>query len=218
MAKIRGNTQILAGSITNTEVDAAAAIAYSKLNLATSILNADIAVAAAIVYSKLSLADSILNADINTAAAIAYSKLNLTNEILNADIDDSAAIVYSKLSLANSILNADVGAAAAVLESKLAFHVTTGHHHDGTDSRLVAAAGNFDINQETPGGTVNGTNTAFTLATSPTADSELLFLNGVMLERVDTGSDITNYDISGTDITMGDPPSSGDSFLACYGA
>lgn len=39
------------------------------------IVNADIDPAAAIAYSKLNLSNSILNADINTTAAIAYSKL-----------------------------------------------------------------------------------------------------------------------------------------------
>lgn len=40
-------------SITNAMINASAAIAYSKLNLATSILNADINASAAIAYSKL---------------------------------------------------------------------------------------------------------------------------------------------------------------------
>jgi hypothetical protein len=69
------NAQIVAGSIINSDINAAAAIAYSKLNLATSIVNADINSAAAIAYSKLNLATSIVNADINSAAAIAVSKL-----------------------------------------------------------------------------------------------------------------------------------------------
>ncbi len=43
------------GNITNSNVAASAAIAYSKLNLATSIVNADVATNAAIVASKLVL-------------------------------------------------------------------------------------------------------------------------------------------------------------------
>ena len=69
------NAQIVAGSIINTDVNAAAAIAYSKLNLANSIVNADINSSAAIEYSKLNLATSIVNADVNASAAIAISKL-----------------------------------------------------------------------------------------------------------------------------------------------
>lgn len=110
----------LSGSIVNADINASAAIAYSKLNLTGSIVNADINASAAIVYSKLSLSNSIVNADINTSAAIAYSKLALTNSIVNADIASGAAIAYSKLNLSNSIVNADVATAAAIARSKLA--------------------------------------------------------------------------------------------------
>jgi hypothetical protein len=41
------------GALTNNNISASAAIAYSKLNLASSIVNADIAAAAAIDFSKL---------------------------------------------------------------------------------------------------------------------------------------------------------------------
>lgn len=85
-----------------------------------TIVNADVNASAAIAYSKLNLSNSILNADINTSAAIAYSKLNLSNSILNADINASAAIAYSKLNLSTSIVNADISASAAIAYSKLA--------------------------------------------------------------------------------------------------
>jgi hypothetical protein len=48
-----GGTAVVARLLTNNDLDAAAAIVYSKLNLATSIVNADIAVGAAIVESKI---------------------------------------------------------------------------------------------------------------------------------------------------------------------
>lgn len=54
---------IAAGAVINVDVNAAAAIAYSKLNLAGAITSADIT------------NDTIVNADINTAAGIALSKL-----------------------------------------------------------------------------------------------------------------------------------------------
>lgn len=62
------------------------------------LVNANIDAAAAIAYSKLDLTDSIVNADINSAAGIVYSKLSLTNSIVNADINASAAIVGTKIS------------------------------------------------------------------------------------------------------------------------
>lgn len=81
------NTRYGPALLLNKNIDPAAAIAKSKLDLtgANGIVNADVAGAAAIAYSKLNLANSIVtgdivdgtiaNADINAAAAIALSKL-----------------------------------------------------------------------------------------------------------------------------------------------
>jgi hypothetical protein len=57
------STMLLDGTILNADVNASAAIAYSKLNLTGAIVNADIT------------NDTITNAKINTAAGIALSKL-----------------------------------------------------------------------------------------------------------------------------------------------
>ncbi len=84
--------RVKTGGITNTQVSASAAIAYSKLSLANSIVNADIATGAAIAYSKLNLSASIVNADIASGAAIAYSKLNLANSVTAADQNSGAAL------------------------------------------------------------------------------------------------------------------------------
>jgi hypothetical protein len=67
---------IVADSLTNADINSAAAIAYSKLNLSNSIVNADVNASAAIVYSKLALSNSIVNADVAAAAAIAGTKIS----------------------------------------------------------------------------------------------------------------------------------------------
>jgi hypothetical protein len=125
-------------TIVNANVNAAAAIVYSKLSLTNSILNADINSAAAITYSKLSLTGNIVNADINSSAAIVYSKLSLTGNVVNADISNTAAIVYSKLSLSNGIVNADINSTAAIAYSKLSL---TGHIVNANISATAAIAG-----------------------------------------------------------------------------
>jgi len=66
---------IVAGSLVNADINASAAIAYSKLNLSGSIVNADVSASAAIAYSKLNLSASIVDADISSSAAISLSKL-----------------------------------------------------------------------------------------------------------------------------------------------
>lgn len=73
------------------------------------IVNADVDAAAAIAKSKLAALD-ILNVDVNAAAAIAKSKLAALN-IVNADVDAAAAIAQSKIAgLAASLAaKADAG-------------------------------------------------------------------------------------------------------------
>ena len=119
--KSDGSGNLSLALISNANIDAAAAIAYSKLNLSGSIVNADINASAAIAYSKLNLSGSIVNADVNASAAIAYSKLNLSGSIVNADISASAAIAYSKLSIADGDLTiAKTSGLQSALDGKVA--------------------------------------------------------------------------------------------------
>lgn len=90
-----GVTSIQSGVIVNADINASAAVAYSKLNLTGSILNTDIYVSAGIAYSKLALTGSIVNADINASAAIAYSKLDLANSVnLASDVTGNLGVSH----------------------------------------------------------------------------------------------------------------------------
>ncbi len=79
-------------------------------------------------------------------------------------------------------------------------------YNDGT-----TVVGHKFIVRETPSGTINGVNTSFTIANTPSSDTEQLFLNGVLQEP--GGED---YTISGTSITMIDAPISGDRLKISY--
>lgn len=68
------------------------------------------------------------------------------------------------------------------------------------------------IAEEVPTGTINGSNTAFTLANTPVAGSVVLYLNGIRL-RSGAGND---YTISGANITMLYAPATGDVLIATY--
>jgi len=72
-------------------------------------------------------------------------------------------------------------------------------------------ASNF-VDKETPSGSVNGSNTTFTLANTPVAGSEHVYLNGMLLES-GSGND---YTISGATITMLTAPISGDKIRVSY--
>lgn len=68
------------------------------------------------------------------------------------------------------------------------------------------------VDKEIPSGSINGSNTAFTLANSPVAGSEHVYLNGVLQES-GAGND---YTISGTNITMLTAPLTGEKLRVTY--
>lgn len=72
-------------------------------------------------------------------------------------------------------------------------------------------ASNF-VDKETPSGTINGSNVTFTLANTPTAGSEHVFLNGE-LQDVGAGND---YTISGATITLLTAPLAGEKLRVSY--
>jgi hypothetical protein len=124
--------RIFVGNVSNvaTGVAVTGDIGLSNAGVASitagAIVNADVNASAAIAYSKLALTGSIVNADINASAAIAYSKLALTGTIVNADINASAAIAMSKLAALTAsravVTNGSgVLTTSAVLVSELAF-------------------------------------------------------------------------------------------------
>ena len=102
------SAKIADGTIVNADVNASAAIAYSKLNLGTSIVNADVATGAAIDKTKIS-GTAITAADTGTVT----STMIADGTIVNTDIDASAAIAYSKLSLSGAITTTDLATGAA---------------------------------------------------------------------------------------------------------
>jgi len=68
------------------------------------------------------------------------------------------------------------------------------------------------VTEETPSGSVNGSNTSYTLANTPTAGTLRLYLNGIRLKS-GAGND---YTISTNTITMATAPISGDVLIADY--
>lgn len=79
----------------------------------------------------------------------------------------------------------------------------------GASSGLLSS--NF-VTNETPAGSVNGSNTVFTLANTPVAGTVQVYLNG-LLQDVGGGND---YTISGTSITFGTAPLTGEKVRVHY--
>jgi hypothetical protein len=200
----------LTGSIVNADISASAAIAYSKLALTGSLVNADIAAAAGIAYSKLALANSIVNADIAAAAAIAYSKLALTGSIVNADISATAAIADTKLatiSTAGKVANSATTGTASAVADTLVLRDANGRAKvaDPAVAADIASKGYVDteiarfVINETPTGSINGTNREFTLAHTPASGTLQVFVSGLMMLPG------THFTFSGATLTFTDP-------------
>lgn len=68
------------------------------------------------------------------------------------------------------------------------------------------------VTRETPSGSINGSNVTFTLANTPVAGSEEIYLNG-LLQEPGAGND---YTISGSTITYLTAPLTGDKLRASY--
>lgn len=158
-------------NLANANIDAAAAIAYGKLNLTGAILNADLA--GSIAYAKLTLTGAVVDGDL--AGSIAVGKVALTTgsiilgtasvgAALDAKTDTAILIgngstaamqtIGGDMTMTNTgtlsfngaiIVNADVNAAAAIAESKLAFDNAAGHDHDGANSKSVTVGTATDI-------------------------------------------------------------------------
>ena len=97
------SAMITDGTIVNADINASAAIAYSKLALTGAIVSGDIA------------NDTIVNADINTAAAIAATKIAGT-AVTQAD----TGTVTSTMIADGTIVNGDISASAAIARTKIA--------------------------------------------------------------------------------------------------
>lgn len=78
----------------------------------------------------------------------------------------------------------------------------------------IGAVGGTLATRETPSGTVNGSNTDFTLANIPTSGTEMVFVNGV-LQDSGAGNDYTIADDVITFLT-GSIPQSGDKIRVTY--
>lgn len=154
---INGSNQleVKSGGITNTQVSATAAIAYSKLSLSNSIVNADINASAAIAYSKLNLTGDIVNADIAAAAAIARSKIaaGTANQVI---INDGSGNLSSEAQLAltrggtNASLTAAAGAVAYSTASAIALTAagTSGQFLQSNGTSAPAFAYNASIKED----------------------------------------------------------------------
>lgn len=118
---------------------------------------------------------------------------------------------------ADSSLTVNADSVQVALATNGGLEVSSGVKVKLDGSSLALGAGgikvvgsNFVV-RETPSGAINGSNAVFTLANTPLAGSESVFLNGLLQEP--GGED---YSISGATITFASAPIAGDRIRVSY--
>jgi hypothetical protein len=137
--------------------------------------------------------------------------------ITDAQIAQDAAISTSKLAEGAELLKRD-GSVVATGDFDLGTNQikNIGAPVDDNDAvrkaDLDAATSGTLVNREQPTGTLNGSNTSFTLANTPNLGTEQVFLNGALLN---SGAN-SDYVVDGTTLTFTLAPQSGDVILVNY--
>lgn len=192
-----------------------------------------------VIQNSLATIDDSGSINIPTGQSYKVNGSALVSNLMHSgDVTDSSGVLtvtkvngVSLAGLATGLLKntTGTGAPSIAAASDVTGQLLTGYSSGagmvaGTDSILqaiqklngndAALANPSFATRETPSGTQNGTNPTFTLANTPTAGSEMLFLNGVLM-NVGAGND---YTISGATITMltGVIPVSTDILLCSY--
>jgi len=151
LSKSATGLKVAADGITNTEVNASAAIAYSKLNLANSIVDADVAAAAAIARSKLAT---------GTANRLTY------NASPGGALSDLAAITASRalesdvngLPVASSVTATELSYVSGVTSSiQVQLDSKIGANTISAQSSSFVAASNFTYLVDSSGGPITVT-------------------------------------------------------------
>ena len=191
------SAMLLDGTVVNADINASAAIAYSKLATLTSanILvgsSSNVATSTA-VTGDITISNTgvtsiatgvIVNADIDTSAAIAYSKLatltsgnivvgNASNTAASVAVTGDIAISSTGLTsiAAGVILDADINASAAIVDTKLAQITTAGKVANSATTATNANTPSAIVTRDASGNFSAGTITAALTGTASLATS-----------------------------------------------
>ena len=180
------STMLLNGTILDADINASAAIAYSKLATLTSgnllVGNSSNVATSTAITGDVTISNTgvtaiaagvIVNADINASAAIDYSKLaTLTsgNIVLgsSANVATSTAVTgdvtISNLGVtaiaSGVIVNADINASAAIVDTKLATIATAGKVSNSATTAASANTASAIVARDASGNFTAGTITA----------------------------------------------------------
>lgn len=231
--QIRGNTQIIQNTITQDRLSLAAPVNPSdavRLQDVQGLLNGR-------DFKDSVRVASTANVTL-TAPGAAIDGITLGNGdrlLLKDQTDQTANGIYVFNGASSALTRASDANSAGSVSPGLTVFVEDGNTNRGGEWTLLEPTGftgavtlgttnlpfiktnaqptvPTPIRRETPSGTVNGTNSVFNLANTPTLGTEEVYLNGV---QQDAGAS-NDYVISGATITFNTAPVSGDKVRVSY--
>ncbi len=156
---------------------------------------------------------TVTDSDISATAAIQISKLQNGSRIplkeTNGDLILPGVLSLSGQKIENVASNTD--SAGVPNYGQLTAAIATLNAAIASSQALCVLIANVVVN-ETPSGTVNGTNAAFTLANTPVSGKVLVFRNGQL--QIEGGGE--DYTISGATITFVSAPATGSKIRVTY--
>lgn len=133
----------------------------------------------------------------------------LTNKTISGASNTLSNIARSSISTGTAygaVVNDSSGALSNVAPGTSGNVLTS----NGTSWTSAAASGSITATQEAATGTINGSNTSFSITYTPIANSVNVYLDGLYLTPT------TDYSISNTTITMVTAPAYGQSLRVSY--
>lgn len=190
-----------AGTLVNADISASAAIARSKIAAGT--VNHVVVNDGAGNLSSVAVLP-ISQGGTNSSAALSNNRIIISSA---GALVESAAITANRALASNA---SGIPVATSVTDTELGYvSGVTSAIQTQLNNKINSA--DFIV-RETPTGLVNGSNTTFTLAFTPVAGKEQVFLNGI-LQEPGAGND---YTISGATITYLTAPVTGDKIRVSY--
>ena len=145
--------------------------------------------------------------DVNLGNGLQFSSNNIVAKLgLGLAFDGTGSIKISDPGIAKILIGDSGGLASYV---NISGDATLSSAGVLTLASTVAKLTNY-IARETPSGTVNGTNAAFTLANTPVSNTEHVYVNGILQELT------LDYTISTNTITFVAAPLTGDIIKVSY--